>query len=46
MYRETLKRVGANTVSCVTQQLGVGGPTWEGPQEEANLKSNFKRVEK
>lgn len=30
----------------VSQQVGVGEWTWEGPQGEANLKSNFERMEK
>lgn len=35
-----------NEYSAVSQQVGVGRLTWEGPQEEPNLKSNFERMEK
>ena len=31
---------------CVNRWVGVVQLAWEGPQEEANLKSNFERTEK
>lgn len=47
MYERTV--VQKNTEECgneygvVSQQVAVGGLTWEGSQEEANLKSNFEK---
>lgn len=32
--------------NCVNQWVEVGQLVWEGPQEEANLKSHFERTEK
>lgn len=31
---------------CVNRWVAVGQLAWEGPQEEANLKSNFERTGK
>lgn len=39
-------KVCGSKCSVVNQQVGVGMPRWEDPQEEANLKSNSERAKK